>query len=213
MPKEIFKKNYNTKIENLIDKNDTLYYQKYLINTAFQSNSADERLQRLTKALSLTLPGFDIHQICSYRLTCEELSILNNIAHEYRHTKNSHLSSLYFLQILAYVQKTRPDVLMQSKFLPVTGYMYSRSLYMLKFYQETVALPGSFDISIMKYHINSYGMFLFFYCQALGESSRFEETHMTAIQAYAISILTERSTNASALKQYLSDDFTIELKY
>ena len=91
--------------------------------------------------------------------------------------------------------------------------MYSRSLYMLKFYQETVALPGSFDISIMKYHINSYGMFLFFYCQALGESSRFEETHMTAIQAYAISILTERSTNASALKQYLSDDFTIELKY
>ena len=172
-----------------------------------------KKICRLTEALLLTQPDFDIHQICKHRLTCEELTILNNIAHEYRRTKDSHLSSLYFLQILAYIHKTKPDILLQAKFLPITGYMYCHSLYILEFYRETVALPASLDMSIIKYFINSFGIFLFCYSQALGECSRYQEAHIAAIQSYAISILTERPQNASALKRYLYEDFAIELEY
>lgn len=212
IPNEILIKQYN-KLENLISPNDILYYQEYLTLRALRLDSPDEKIHSLTEALLLTLPGFDIHQICNYRLTCEELSILSNIAHEYRHTRDSHLSSLYFLQILAYVQKTKPDILLLAKFLPITGFMYCRSLYILKFYQETAALPASLDMNIMKYYINSYGTFLFCYSQALGECACLEEARTAAIQSYAISILTERPQNASALKQYFHDDFDIELDY
>lgn len=212
MPKETFE-NYYSKIENLINKHETLYYQEYLVLGAFHLESPDEKICRLTEALLLTQPDFDIHQICKHRLTCEELTILNNIAHEYRRTKDSHLSSLYFLQILAYIHKTKPDILLQAKFLPITGYMYCHSLYILEFYRETVALPASLDMSIIKYFINSFGIFLFCYSQALGECSRYQEAHIAAIQSYAISILTERPQNASALKRYLYEDFAIELEY
>lgn len=204
---------YLTKMELLLNKDNFLYRQEYLSCKAFQSDSADKRIRSLLEALLLTLPGFDIHQLCSYRLTCEELSILNNIAHEYRRTGDSHLSTLYFLQILAYVEKTKPDILLQAKFLPLTGYMYCHSLYILKFYQETAALPYSFDMSIMRYFISSYSSFLFCYSQALGECSLFENAHMAAIQSYAINILTERQKNASLLKQYLLEDFALELNY
>lgn len=204
---------YMNKMEQLLDKDDILYRQEYLSAKAFQSDSADERIRCLTEALLLTLPEFDIHKICSYRLTCEELSILNNLAHEYRRTKKAHLSVLYFLQILAYVHKAKPDILLQTKFLPITGYMYCHSLYMLKFYQETVALPDSFDMSIMNFFITGYNTFLFFYSQALGECSCFEKAHIAAVQSYAISILMEREKNASLLKQYLHEDFGLKLNY
>lgn len=205
--------NFLDKMEQLLDKEDILYRQEYLCSAALQSDSPDEKIEGLTKALRLTLPDFDIHQLCSYRLTCEELSILNNIAHEYRRTNESHLSSLYFLQILAYVKKTKPDALLLARFFPITGYMYCHSLYILKFYQETSAFPDSFDMSIMKRFIHCYATFLFCYSQALGECGRCVEAHTAAIQSYALNILTNRCKNASLLKQYLHDDFSIGLKY
>lgn len=211
-PKEEIENCLN-QMEQLLDKDDILYRQEYLCSKALQLKSPEERIPALTEALHLTLPDFDIYQTCSYRLTCEELSILNNIAHEYRRNKNSHLSSLYFLQILAYVKKTEPDILLQDKFLPITGYMYCHSLYIQRFYQETVALPDSFDMSVMKRSLNGYAPFLFCYSQALGECSRYGEAHTAAIQSYAINILINHCKNALALKQYLHDDFALDLKY
>ena len=68
-------------------------------------------------------------------------------------------------------------------------------------------------MSIMRYFISSYSSFLLCYSQALGECSLFENAHMEAIQSYAINILTERQKNASLLKQYLLEDFALELNY
>lgn len=212
MPKEEIA-NYLHKMKLLSDEDNILYRQEYLTNEAMESGSAEERIHLLTEALHLTLPDFNIHQICNYRLTCEELSILNNIAHEYRRTPNSHLSSLYFLQILEYVHKAKPDILLQTKFLPITGYMYCHSLYILEFYQETTQFSNFFNITVMKYFIHSYGLFLFCYSQALGECSHLEKAHVAAIQSYAINVLTNRQKNALALKKYLHEDFFIDLNY
>ncbi len=206
-------RDYLGKMEQLLGRDDILYRQEYLCSAALQSGSPDEKIKGLTKALHLTLPDFDIYQLCSYRLTCEELSILNNIAHEYRRTSESHLSSLYFLQILAYVKKTEPDILLLGRFFTITGYMYCHSLYMLEFYQETAVLPDLFDMSIVKRDVSCYALFLFCYSQALGECQRFEEAHTAAIQSFAINILTNRYKNASALERYFRDDFKIDIKY
>lgn len=177
------------KIERLLDKGDVLYRQEYLSSRAFQSDSPEERIRALTEALQLTLPDFDIHKICDYRLTCEELSILNNIAHEYRRTENSHLCSLYFQQILAYARHARPDVLLQAAFLPITGFLYCHSLYTLKLYKEAVALPAVLDMDIMRYFVKGYGRFLFCYSRALGERHCRDEAKTAAMQSYAINVL------------------------
>ncbi len=205
--------NYCKKIEQLLDKDDILYRQEYLSSIAFQQDSPDERIHSLLEALKLTLPDFDIHQICNYRLTCEELSILNNIAHEYRCTKDSHLCSLYFLQILAYLEFTKPDILLQVNILPFTGFMYCHSLYILKLYNEASTLPTLFNMDIMKYFTNGYAYFLFCYSQALGECMCYKEAHIAAIQSYAINTLMNLHKNATLLKKYFKEDFSIELIY
>ena len=203
---------YINKMEQLLDKDNILNYQQYLCSTSFKLDPY-ERIRILTEALSLTLPNFDIHQICSYRLTCLELAILNNIAHEYRCTKDSHLSSLYFQQILAYVNRIKPDILFQAMLLPFVYFMYGHSLCRLKFYQETIMLPDSCDFSIIKYYLAGYGIFLFSYTQALLECSCHEKAHTAAIQAYAINRLTAQYGNASLLKKYLYEVFSLDLNY
>ena len=204
---------YLHEMAQLLDKTDTLYYQNYLSFKALQSSSSQERISILTKTLHLTLPNFDIHQIHNYRLSWEELSLLNNIAHEYRCTGESYLSTLHFLQILSYVKMINPDILLKANFLPNTNYMYCHSLYTEKLFREAISLPNRIDLSILKTNINAYGGYLFYYSQALGECSCFDSAILTAIQACALNDLMELNKNTSALKKFLYEDFSLILKY
>lgn len=210
---EAERKNYLAEMEKLLNQKDIFYYQNYLSFQALQSNSPEERIETLTKALHLTLPDFDIHRIHSYRLSWEELSLLNNIAHEYRCTGEAYLSTLYFLQILSYVKKTKPDVLLQANFLPNTNYMYCHSLYVQKLYHEVLTLPESIDVSIMKFNINLYGGYLFYYSQALGECSHWNKVKLAATQACALNDLMELHRNTCILKKYFYEELSIQLDY
>ncbi len=204
---------YLNDMKQMLGENDVLYYQHYLLFKAPMSNSSQNRIGKLLDALHLTLPNFDIHQIHCYRLSWVELSLLNNIAHEYRCTGASYLSTLYFLQILSYVKMTRPDILLQANFLPNTNYMYCHSLYVQKLFQEVTTLPVQIDLSIMKYNINLFGGYLFYYSQSLGECGKLNDTITTAIQSSAFNDLMELHRNAHLLKKFIYEDFSISLSY
>ncbi len=212
LPKEITC-SYLEEMKQLLGPEDKLYIQEYLMNKAMQQESAQERIAGLTEALMITLPDFDIHEIKRYRLSWKELSILNNMAHEYRRTSESHLSSFYFLQILAYVKAAKPDILLQNNFLPLTNYMYCHSLYTQKLYKDIISIPTYICTSIMNYNINALGTYLFFYSQALGEFSYTTEAIPAATYSCAINTLMELFKNASVLEKYLLDDFSIKLDY
>ena len=207
------RKNYLLEMEQRMNQRNTLYYQTYLTFKAMQSDSPKDRIALLTKALELTIPNFDVHQIHHYRLSWVELSLLNNIAHEYRRTDESDLSTLYFLQIVSYVKKTEPDILFQSTFLPNTYYMYCHSLYMRKLHHDTVALHHKIDLPLLKTSMNAYGGYLFSYSQALGECARFDDAVWSAAQACALHTIMELHKNASALKKFFYEDFSLELMY
>lgn len=212
VPTETLKK-YLNEMELILNDNNGIYRQVYLMLKALQADSAQERIAELMDALHVTLPNFDTCQIGLYRLSWAELSILNNIAHEYRCTQESHHGIHYFLQILKYVRIAKPDILLQSHFLPVANRMYCRSLYLHKLYNEVLALHGQTNLSITKSNVSSYGAYLFFYSQACGECHHFEDMVLTAVQACAISDLMGMHKNTVALKKYIDKDFSTDLPY
>lgn len=201
-------------MESLSTEKDILRRQECLASKALL-NPSPEAIPLLAEALHLTLPDFDIHQILSYRLTWQELSILNNIAHLYGYSNSgeSYKSSLYFLQLLKYQQKTPLDIQMCVNTFSVTGYMYCHSLYGIKHFNEIITLPERSDLLIMRYDMNALMMYLFYYCRALGKCQQYEQAALYAVFACNTACLREHNKTISLLKSYLAIDFDISISY
>lgn len=204
---------YLDEMELMIGEKDVLYRQEYRYLKTMEQNPPGKRIAGLAQALRLTLPKFKINEICSYRLTWCELTILNNLAHEYRLTEQSYLCSVYASQIIAYMQSVKPDILLERTILPFTYSMHCRTLYLQKLYRQTLDFADTIDMSLLKYSINAYTSYLFFYSQAQGECDFMSNATVNAISACALSDLRERSKNAIALKKYFEEDFNITLDY
>lgn len=204
---------YWDEMEHITDKKDALYWQEYLFLKTIKQNPPGKRIAGLTQALLLTLPEFKINEICSYRLTWCELTILNNLAHEYRLTEQSYLCSVYVSQIIAYMQSVKPDILLEKYILPLTYSVHCRTLYLQKLYRQTLDFADKTDEFLLKYNISAYSTYLFFYSQALGECDFLDEAATRAVNACAMDEILEYSKNPIALKKYFRQDFSIVLDY
>lgn len=204
---------YLGEMEQLAGEKDILYRQEYLFLKTTEQNPPGKRIAGLSQALLLTLPKFQINEICSYRLTWCELTILNNLAHEYRLTDQSYLCSVYASQIIAYMRAVKPDILLQSLILPLTYFVHCRSLYLQKLYKQTLDFADTIDQSLLKYNINAYSGFLFFYSQALGECDFLHNAASNAISACALNVLREKLKNATALTEYFKEELKTALDY
>ena len=204
---------YLNEMEQLISEKDVLYRQEYLFLKTIKQLAPGKRIAGLTQALLLTLPEFKINEICSYRLTWCELTILNNLAHEYRLTEQSYLCSVYVSPIIAYMQTVKPDILFQKNILPFTYSIHCRTLYLQKLYKQTLDFADKTDESLLKYNIGAYSIYLFFYSQILGECDFLREAATRAINACAIDEMLEYLKNPKVLKKYFIQDFSIVLDY
>lgn len=204
---------YLQEMAELLQEDDILYRQEYLTSQANYLESPNEQITALTEALSLTLPSFDIHEINSYRLTWVEITILNMIGTAYRNTEKSHLSSVYFSQLLAYRAKARPTLMFQATTFAQTFCQQCRCFYTQKLYQNALALQTRCDWKLLKHSIICYSSFLFYYCQALGECNCYKDVILPAVYSCNIECLVGYHKNENALKKYLREDFSIELKY
>lgn len=200
------------RMECLSKEKDILWKQECLVAKALLS-PAQEALPLLDEALRLTLPEFDIHQILNYRLTWQELSILNNMAYLYGTSDELCKGILYFLQLLEYQRKTPLDIQMRITILPATIYMYCHSLYKAKLFREISILPTSLDLFVMRYTLTADMLFLFYYCQALGECDEKENCVLHAISACNTAYVNEHYKPEFSLKKYLKDDFQLDLFY
>lgn len=205
--------NYLQEMGQLFGEKDVLYRQEYLFFKTVVQNPPGKRITGLTQALRLTLPEFKINEICSYRLTWCELTILNNLTHEYRLTAQSYICSVYASQLIAYIQTVRPDILLKIHILPYTYFVHCRTLYLQKLYRQTLDFANKTDKSLLKYNISAYSSYLFFHSQALGECDYFGEAATEAINACAIDEMLEYFRNPVVLKKGFKQDFSIILNY
>lgn len=208
---ELIQKNIES-MERLAMEKDVLWKQECLVAKAMLTPSP-ESLPLLDEALRLTLPDFDIHQILNYRLSWQELSILNNMAYLYGTSDELCKGILYFLQLLEYQKKTPLDIQMRANIFPATAYMYCDSLYRAKLFHEICSLQASLDRFVMRYNLTADMLFLFYYCQALGECHENDSCALHAVFACNTAHINEHYQPESSLKKYLKEDFHLELFY
>lgn len=202
---------YLRQFKSLLTKKDILNWQYYLYKKAKDEKNSNNRISILLQALHLTLPNFDINHILNYRLTYVELSILNSIGQEYLYTDNPHKSIVYYNCLIEYMKQSSYDMFMQNNVFSVTISEFAKILYIQKLFHDIINLKQYIICPFMKYAVHFLGLFLFYYCQALGECGYTNDVALYANYACAIEDLIEFTPNSEALKNGIFDDFHIAL--
>lgn len=197
----------------LTDGESALYRQEYLVDIACDMEDPWEGIRRLSEALRLTLPDFDIYNLPSCRLTWQELSILNIMAQYYQAAGEQGMSTLYYSHILHYVEKNRPDALLLNTFLPNVYYRYGQVLYRLNHHAELIASFGRIDMTALKCSPSNFSGYLFYYCQVLAEASRTVDAVQAAVQSWALSDLMGCFRNGPGLRKALREELSVEFEY
>ena len=212
LPKET-RREYQAEMERLVDGESTLYRQEYLVDIACEPEDPRERILRLSEALGLTLPDFDIYNLSGYRLTWQELSILNLMAQSYQAAGEQGMATLFYSHILHYVEKNRLDVLFLNTFLPKVYFRYCQTLYRQNHHAELISISERIDMAVLKCNPNNFGGYLFYYSQVLAEASRTKEAVQWAMMDCALNDLVGLFRNAPALRRAFLEEFSVELKY
>ena len=202
------KMDYMNRFRNLISEKKPNLLQSYIIDTCSLLNSPTEIIDRLQTGLYYSLPQFDIRLIHNYRLTWSELSLLNNIAYNYRSIDNEKCI-LYFSKLFDYLYINSLDILLVKNVFTLTYFMYSHSLYVQGRYFEVTRLLNDDSYKILKGNSATFSYFLFYYCQSLAECKQLVTATKYAHYTCSIQELYELTINSNALKNYLQDDFGI----
>lgn len=202
------KMDYMNRFRNLISEKKPNLLQSYIIDTCSLLKSPTEIIDRLQTGLYYSFPQFDIRLIHNYRLTWSELSLLNNIAYNYRSIDNEKCI-LYFSKLFDYLYINSLDILLVKNVFTLTYFMYSHSLYVQGRYFEVTRLLNDDSYKILKGNSATFSYFLFYYCQSLAECKQLVAATKYAHYTCSIQELYELTINSNALKNYLQDDFGI----
>ena len=198
-------------LENLLQQTDILSRQFYLFHCAIWENKPQKRIALLYEALYCTLPDFHILNIHNYRLTWNELTILNNIAYQYLLTDTPYIGSQILQKLLEYNKISHLDILFQQTIFPISLYMLSRSFYNQKRFQELSSVLTHENKCLLKSKMNAFSSFLFYYCQGMAECANLDVATQFATYSCSINELLELSANSAILREAFQTSFLIIL--
>ena len=209
MPKEEYRELLD-QFEALLPKDDLYLKQLDTFLALDFIESPEEIISTLMEALLYTLPEFDIQYISNYKLTWQELSILNCIAYRYRQIDVS-MSKLFFSKILEYKELNPVDVLLETNIYTITLSKFAETLYGQNRFFDIVDLHTDSNRSLFKGNVASYSFFLLYYSQCLGECKHFDQIMPYGYFACNIQELFDIQSNSTSLRRYLLEDFSIEI--
>lgn len=195
--------------KELLSPNDILPEQFYRYSIAMLENDPYTSIQMLYDALYITLPDFNILYLHNYRLSWNELTILNGIASQYRYTDLPFIGTQILQKLLEYYQIHKMDTLLKSNTCTLTFSIISRSLYVQKRFLELSTLLTPENMQLLQLRLSIYTIFLFYYSQALAECSQTSSATQYAVYSCEIDNLLEFSINSDALRKYFLEDFSI----
>ena len=192
----------------LITPKDHLYYQDYLV--AKSVNQPPEKALALLKdALDCTLPEFDFQSIKLYRLTWEELCILNLMCKD--SSSEPYLVAMDFQQIVSYVNDIIHDPILFSSIAPklYTNYIKCLSIAMsatspMIFFETYCSSPVS---------AAEYGFHLFIYSQANGEKTNLDDCYKYGVYSCNLQALYELENNSKLLMKYITKKYLTKFEY
>lgn len=197
--------------KQFIHPDDLLSEQYYQYSIAMLENDIETSIQKLYHALYLTLPDFNIVFIHSYRLSWNELTILNGIAYQYRFTDTPHIGTQILQKLLEYHEACHTDILLRLNTYAISLSIMSRSLYVQKRFPELSVLLTDEKKQLLQSNLSAYSTFLFYYSQGLAECSQIDTATTYAIHSCELENLIDLSVNADALRKYFFEDFSIQV--
>lgn len=197
--------------KTLLHPNNIISRQFYLFNNALLEHEPQKCIHLLHEALDCTLPNFDITHILNYRLTWNELTILNNIAHQYRLTNTPYIGSQILEKLLEYNHFVQLDISFHQTIYPITIYVLCRNLYTQKRFHELSSLLTPENMRILKFKFNIYSLFLFYYCQGTAECGFRDMAKHYAIRSCCINNLLELSENSDVIVNAFKINYSITL--
>lgn len=133
------------KLEAIMDADDQITRQQILSNRVTLGNTdgpynCEERLNLLMEAIYLTVPRFDLKEICERHYTTDETRIINQIAATYAMAGQRNEAINIYSQLLNYVQKCNQYLARYAGQLALITYNYSINLALEKCYEEAIEI-------------------------------------------------------------------------
>lgn len=132
-------------LEAIMDEDDQITRQQILSDRVSLGNvdgpySVEERLELLMEAIQLTIPRFDLKEICGRRYTTDEIRIINQIAATYAMTGQRNKAITIYDQLLRYVQRHNQRLARYAGQLAMIAHNYSIDLGLEKRYKEAIEI-------------------------------------------------------------------------
>lgn len=195
----------------LIDPKNQLEQQFSIYQEAIYESNIERKIELLLQALKITLPDFSFSHINNHRYTWAETSIIQTLCWAYSNSQSPYVGLKYYYFVLEHIKNNTSDIILQSCTYQIALSFFSDRLYYFKRYEELLDLASMYTQKYMKHSIHYLGICYFYYCQALGECKKFNQVIQFAHYACSINDLIEVTVNSNALKQYLYDDFHLEI--
>ncbi len=211
LEKEKLKNIFFENAQNLMNSKNILHKQYYLLRSLQFLDDPEVKLQTAYEALHLTLPSFQFENINSYRLSWNELSLLNNISIILDDMEHSYSNSLRFTYILNYLRQNNLDIIYQNSFFPVTFSSLTYSLYLQKQFTEVLQTSTQYRNATLYHSPFFLGLCLGCYCQTLGETQQYDQAKKYTYYAVSLLRITEYFPNATLLEKFMKEDFGILL--
>lgn len=193
-------------LEQALQGTDFPLYRQYLLyKKAVYGRNPDQNISMLEEALAVTLPNFSIKHILHYRLTWNELTIINNLAAAYNENGNSTVAVHYLYSIMEYLDENQIDVLLAKRIKTVVISMLSKLLYCIEQHRELLCL---FSNTTLFPFCSTYYTGIFF--GNLFQSAGFQNDpnkDVYAAYSYYCFLLTNHTLLAEKVDKYLHKNF------
>lgn len=142
---------YTVQLEPLSETDPLIRQQYFLFMTQLTENK-DEIISLCKKALNITLPGFDISNISSYRLSWAEMSLVTVMVNAIAFSENHFDAPYYFQKIYEYSTQNDFGLLWKKNHLAHTLSKYVRYLGENRMYNILLARMEQWDFSSCSFH-------------------------------------------------------------
>lgn len=139
---------YIDELRKIINENEDvinrqfILYSRVVLGTQEGAYRFNEKLKMVMEAIRMTVPAFDINNICEGLYSINEIKIINLIGLIYSDNGQHEKAADIFSQLLNYIKKHFKEKVQSGGYLTMVMYNYSRELGLCGKYEESIRVAN-----------------------------------------------------------------------
>lgn len=180
-----------------------------------QPNDCEEAINKLTEAIQITVPEFDLNNIENGLFVFDEIKIINSIAILYFEIGKKEKAMEIYRQLWNYTNKHYVAVYKTSKtatIIALVAYYYSKHLGLEKRYKKSLEIAEIGREYCINYDTGWYlGQLLCNIAFVLYQLDRKDESKEIFLQSYYFLSAMQNEADCAAVKVFIDDHFDVKL--